>query len=727
MKGEKMRYGLMYVVIAALVSATTAGCGGNGKSSGDASQDQDNDLLNEDGIFQDLDGAGGDGDDDFREDGADGGDTAPDGAGDVPGDTETVDDVPEDDGPEFPDTDGDTILDRDEGDGAVDTDGDTIPDSLDEDSDNDTIPDSVEAGDEEELTLPVDSDGDTIRDFRDDDSDGDTILDADEGYGDADGDGILNYRDLDSDNDMIPDRIEAGDGEPSTPPVDSDGDDDPDFLDPDSDDDTISDFDESIEDTDGDTILDYLDLDSDNDEIDDIDEVDDDDLMTPPENCDDDHLANFRDTDSDNDGIADGRELEIGTDICNPDTDGDGVSDLIELAYGSDPLDPEDDPRSRGDFVFVVPYEEDPNPEVDTLVFSTDLQQADIYFVIDTSHSMGGELTNLTNDLQTVIIPGIRDAIPDVQFGAGGFENCPNRRNCANAMRNFQDITAVITDVQNALNTMLTNPRCGPYEPYTSILWLLATGDTSPWAAYAPAYFGPHPRRCSDPATIGWPCFRPGAIPIIIQFGDEGWTQDENYCNPMRTTAQAIDALNAINSKYIGINSNRIHANMEQVAIGTGSVDLESNPLVFDISGTGVGLGDQVVNAVEVLANQVPIEVHSDAEDDLTDDVDATIFIERIEPNVVGGVPDPMDPAKICVAGLEVEDRTGDTLPDVFTSVLPGTTVCFDIYPKMNETVEPGEEPQIFRAFIHVLGDGFTLLDTRDVYFLVPPVIPGGN
>ena len=107
--------------------------------------------------------------------------------------------------------------------------------------------------------------------------------------------------------------------------------------------------------------------------------------------------------------------------------------------------------------------------------------------------------------------------------------------------------------------------------------------------------------------------------------------------------------------------------------------------------------------------------------------MDATIFIERIEPNVVGGVPDPRDPAKICVAGLEVEDRTGDTLPDVFTSVLPGTTVCFDIYPRMNETVEPEEEPQIFRAFIHVLGDGFTLLDTRDVYFLVPPVITGGN
>jgi hypothetical protein len=42
--------------------------------------------------------------------------------------------------------------------------------------------------------------------------------------------------------------------------------------------------------------------------------------------------------------------------------------------------------------------------------------------------------------------------------------------------------------------------------------------------------------------------------------------------------------------------------------------------------------------------------------------------------------------------------------------------------------VEPTTEPQIYMATVQVWGDDVTLLDERDVYFLVPPVIegPGG-
>jgi len=624
----------------------------------------------------------------------------------------------------YTDEDGDTIRDEDEGSGAVDTDGDGTPDSRDVDSDNDTIPDATEAGDDNPLSLPMDSDMDGTPDFRDLDSDADTILDADEGMGDPDGDGIMNFRDIDSDGDFITDSLEAGDGSTDTPPVDTDEDATPDFLDEDSDGDWMSDLEESIEDTDGDGTLNFLDEDSDGDGLADADEAGDTDLSTPAWDCGDDHLPNYRDTDSDNDGIADNDEIALGTQICNADSDGDGVTDLVEVAYGSDPLAPTDSPRTHGDFVFIVPYMEPPDPTVDTLVFSTDLQMADVFFTIDTSGSMRGEMDNLTSDLQGTIVPGIRAAIPDVWFGAGRFEDCPSDRDCANAMRNLQDITSDILAVQAALNSMTTT--CGGSEPYTSNLWLIAMGDTSGWSSYSPGYFSPHPRRCSDPASIGWPCFRPGAVPIIIQFGDELFSQD-NSCSPHYTTAQAITALNGINAKYIGVNSGSTHANMETVANGTGSVDISGSPLVFDINTDGTGLGSQVVDAVEILANQVPIEVSAVPEDDTSDAVDATQFILRIEPNTVGGVADPTDPTKVCIGGLAVADRDGDGHPDVFTSVLPGTTVCFDIYPQMNTTVEPTAEPQIFRAFVNVIGDGFTLLDTRDVYFLVPPEISGGN
>ena len=687
----------------------------------DADTDQQVDMTDEDGgdISPDtpLEDPDPDAPPDLPPDAAETTDAEDDTEGDVPADTEP-------DGMDLTDTDGDTIRDTDEGGGVIDTDGDTVPDSEDTDSDNDTIPDAVEAGDEDPRTIPVDSNADGERDFRDIDSDGDTILDGTEGAGDADGDETANYRDLDSDGDLMSDSFEAGDDNLSTPPLDTDGDTLPDYLDPDSDNDYIADIDESVEDTDGDTIFDYVDTDSDGDGINDWDEAGDTDLETEPPNCDDDHLPNYRDTDSDNDGLSDGDELTHGTLICNPDSDGDGVSDLVETLYGSDPLDEDDSPRSDGNFVFVVDYMEDPVPEMDTLVFSTSLQLADVFFTIDTSSTMRGEIDNLRADLQDIIIPGILGSIPNVQFGVGRFEDCPNRLTCFNSMRNLQNITSSVDDVQAALDSMTT--LCGGKEPYTSNLWAIATGTTTPWDLYAPLYFGPHPRSCTDPESIGWPCFRPGAIPIIIQFGDEYFSEDD-VCMAHKTAAEAIIALNAINAKYIGVNSGDTHADMVGVANGTGSVNIDLEPLVFDIDGDGAGLGTQVVQAVQILATEVPIDVSAEAVDDLSDGVDATIFVDRIEPNTAGGVEDPTEPGTICVGGLEVEDTDGDTHPDVFTDLLPGTTVCFDIYPRMNTTIEETEVPQIYTAYINVLADGFTVLDTREVYFLIPPEIPGGN
>ena len=45
----------------------------------------------------------------------------------------------------------------------------------------------------------------------------------------------------------------------------------------------------------------------------------------------------------------------------------------------------------------------------------------------------------------------------------------------------------------------------------------------------------------------------------------------------------------------------------------------------------------------------------------------------------------------------------------------------FDIFAARNTTVPPTDTPQLFRAGVDVLGDGVTVLDTREVFFLVPP------
>lgn len=301
------------------------------------------------------------------------------------------------------DLDGDTISDEHEGGSAGrDTDGDGTLDSLDEDSDGDGIPDAMEAGDTDVRTVPRDSDGDGTPDPYDTDSDNNGIPDGSEEAADVDTDGRQNAYDPDDDNDGLPDARELRGT--TSPPADSDGDGIPDFHDVDSDGDTISDGEDLDVDTDMDMTPDFLDEDSDADGIPDATEAGDADLATPPVDTDMDMIADFRDPDSDGDGLSD--QDEVATHMTSPtsaDTDMDGVSDLIETAAGTSPTDMTDSPRTRGDFVFVVPYMEAPDPTRDTLAFRTSIQFADVYFLFDRSGSMAGEISALRTAVGTIM------------------------------------------------------------------------------------------------------------------------------------------------------------------------------------------------------------------------------------------------------------------------------------------------------------------------------------
>lgn len=673
--------------------------------------------------------------------------------------------------PEVPveDTDLDCIPDSYEGkEQSVDTDGDTTPDFEDEDSDNDTIPDSIEAGRTSCQGQPVDSDGDTTPDFRDTDSDGNGIDDSIEGSNDTDGDGQGDYADKDNDGDNLDDTVEIG-GDPDHP-IDSDHDSTPDYLDTDSDNDTIMDIHEQFGgadmDTDGDTTPDRLDDDSDGDGWSDAEEAGDDDPATPPVNTDGDDYPDFRDFDSDADGLSDKLEKENGTQRLNPDSDSDGVSDLIEVGYGSDPNDPDDNPRVHGDFVFVVPYNNpenppapplEPEPSQDTLVFSTDIQQADVFFAIDTTGSMGGEIENLRDSLSSLIIPQIRDTIPDVWFGVGGFDDYPVEGYGTTGDRVFyleQRMTSDAGVAQSAVENLTTHDGRDIPESQVSVLKVIADGSG------LNGYLDPQ-TEC-NPDEIGYPCFRTGSVPIIILITDAPFHNGPDGDYPYEPAllgftppaySDSIDALNSIHAKVIGVNSGTTSAavHLHRAAVDTGTVDISGNALVFQISSTGAGLGTNVVRAVQQLASLVPIDISTSTADDPDDfrcidsdnqpvsccrdsegnlipcsgdstvSVDAiAAFIDRIVPNLIGGVEDPEHPGVICRGGLSVDDPSD---PHYFVDILPGEAVCFDIYPKRNTTVPAVEEPQLFRAFINVIGDMVTTLDTRDVYFLVPPVI----
>jgi len=504
----------------------------------------------------------------------------------------------------------------------------------------------------------------------------------------------------------------------------------------DADGDTLTDAheDRGAVDTDGDGMPDSMDEDSDGDGISDLDEAGDADPATRPIDTDMDGIGDIRDLDSDADGLPDADEVVAGTDPVVADTDGDGVGDLVEVAAMTDPLDATDSPRARGDFVFVVPFEAAPTPERDTLVFATDIQRADVHFMIDTSISMQDYIDTVRTSLTRTVIPGVTAAIPDVQFGVGQFDKCPEStwrpETCRGIEQNLTS-TADAAAVSTALSG-LTADCSGVHEPMLQAAYVWASGNTTRW---------PRMRRPACPAgTTGLGCVRDGALPILVLIADEPFSETYDTegsscldrmcssCGRFPTTDATVAAFAAIGGRMIVLGATGYSAEWGPIVRGTGAVDAAGAPLIFPAAGSAT-VDASIVDAIRELASSTPLDITAvarDADDEGGGDdgtgVDATLFIERIEPNTAGGVMDPSDPTVICVGGLTTADADADGNADTFSDVRPGTPVCFDIIPRMNTTVMPTDRPQLFRAHIDVVGDGITVLDTRDVFFVVPPI-----
>jgi len=624
------------------------------------------------------------------------------------------------------DSDGDFISDLEEGRSERrDTDGDGTLDYQDTDSDGDGIPDRDEAGDDDLTTAPRDSDMDAIPDYIDTDSDNNGIPDVTEGAGDFDLDGIPDYADTDDDNDFLPDRLELQGI--IDPPADTDGDGFPNFRDTDSDDDLILDGDDGQGDTDEDGLLDMEDLDSDSDGIPDRDEAGDDDVFSPPIDSDGDAIPDFRDPDSDNDGLSDRLEDRLGTDPRLSDSDGDGVDDLIENAAGTDPLDESESPRTRGDFVFVVDYEQTPDPTRDTLEFRTSIQFADIYFMFDQSGSMSGEISGLAAE-----VTGILGNLTCMDFGT----TCRTDGDCAVG----QVCSLVGSCIEDpSMSSCVASPWTGggyyevdfvnqlsvqgmPSATSSAVGGIPVSGGTEElygavWSVVDPEGSPNMETGCATPmmGRVGCVGYREEAVKILIAFTDE----DSDGTD---TVEQAATALNAAGVSFIGVWSSSSPTGREalvDLANAAGSLDRTGAPLVFDADPSGTGIETIVTDAINEIVEGVPLRVTIEATDEPDDSGDALQFIDYLEVNVGGGR---------CSAVSPVEDTNDDGHDDAFPSLLPGTPVCWDVVPMMNTTVPRQiDNPQVFEARLTVLGDG-SPLDARIVYFLVPPDVelPGG-
>jgi hypothetical protein len=406
------------------------------------------------------------------------------------------------------------------------------------------------------------------------DADGDGIADFWEGEEDRDKDGKPNKLDDDSDGDGWTDKQESGTLDPCVKPVDTDEDGTPDYLDLDSDNDGVPDQDERAYDPDGSK------------------------GCRVKENCDDDQ-----------------------------DEGGQPIIDLIEVAAGSDPTDPSSKPPDAT-LYFILPYK---TPEkTKDFAFSTGVKDADIYFLIDTTQSMGGAIKNIKDSLDSKIIPTILNgdpdakpaipAIPGAWVGVGDFRDIPwapygepgadpedldapdrdwvyrnsysiggktvlgNVAPPEGAAPSFKAPAAVksILDVLEAKNGGDAPESTG------QALWIAATG--LPYKVTLGGLWSSKPRSCPDALSVGTPCFRPDKLPIFVIVTDAAFHNGPNpandYDNACATPScvggavsyqQTVDALNAINAKIVGVTVNTgaagtARADLDNLATKTGSV-----------------------------------------------------------------------------------------------------------------------------------------------------------
>jgi hypothetical protein len=511
------------------------------------------------------------------------------------------------------------------------------------------------------------------------DDDGDGIYDNFEGDGDFEGDGIPNAADTDSDGDGYSDAEEHG-IEAGCAARDLDRDTNPDFL----------------------------------------------------------------DLDADGDGLSDEEErTRYFTDPTDEDSDDDGFTDLAEVATGHNPNDATD--RIPEDTYYVVlPFEGDAVER--DLVFGTTLRKADVFFMMDGTGSMAGERNRLVSSLATIVAQ-LTTTISDVGVGFGGFAgfggeaggdctsiggimSCADGPEGDEPFRLDQVITTDLATMQAGAMRLHADYGGANWASSNEALYLAATGEGfTPWLG---------PQNCTSvPDEVGrrygYPCFRPGALPIMVVLTDTSskngpMTSGSGVYDPSdftmsargpHTYAESLGALRNIGARVIGvisgdeIGSPSSYAQFRQWATDTGTVDSGGAPIQFSISSDGSGLDSSIVDAIRTLAEETPQDVSAavrDGEDTPPEvgPVDAGLFIKAITPQSFfdGANSTPCPDATRC--------------DDVrFYQVTPGGRVTFRIR-FLNDFQMPRSHAQVFLAEILVLGNGVAELDSRPVVIVVP-------
>jgi hypothetical protein len=387
------------------------------------------------------------------------------------------------------------------------------------------------------------------------------------------------------------------------------------------------------------------------------------------------------------------------------------------------------------DFFFVVPFGEDPSPKNDVLKFSTNIKQADVAFVMDTTGSMASAIDNLKNALQGTLMAQLQAAIPNVGLAVVDYKD-------------FGDPWVV--KVNQVVTTNLGLAKAG-----VAAMSATGGGDTPEAAIAAMQYTllgqannGIAAHSNTTPGTFGGVDFRPGSIPVVVNITDAEWHDASGNA----TMASLKGAFTANKAKFVNIAESGLsifgggpEAQANDLSDATGS---NVPPSAFGavagcsagqcctgnggagravtaggmcrlnfLSQSGNGVSGGIVKAIEAIAVGSTFDVKAIPSNDPKNAkaVDATKFIKALR------AMDEGNPANNCPAA-PAKDSDGDGIKDTFIAVKAGTPVCFEVIPAKNTIVSPELDPQFFNAFVDVIAvQGNLHLDKRSVLFLVPP------
>ncbi len=203
-----------------------------------------------------------------------------------------------------------------------------------------------------------------------------------------------------------------------------------------------------------------------------------------------------------------------------PDIDGDGVPDDADDCPGTpDWITCDDDPTNDGVYATVF-YDPSGASEVArNAIASTvaDIPKIDVYFLIDATPTLTSEIGRLQAEILT-IVDDVRALYGDARFGVGIYREYPlpplADAHSQSPYHHVLDLTDDDALVQTAFSSLNTVANDSLDTAATQALYSVASG-------MGLGDMVPNRGACPNPDDVGYPCFRDGALHVVMNITDD--------------------------------------------------------------------------------------------------------------------------------------------------------------------------------------------------------------